>query len=69
MNDCIADVVIEAIVEKPEAKVAILTSWPNSTTGETIFCQQYIIPLYQRHSKYTAPKPGSGHAFFLTRPR
>ncbi|MFN8250535.1 MAG: 3-hydroxyacyl-CoA dehydrogenase NAD-binding domain-containing protein [Ferruginibacter sp.] len=37
MNDCIADVVIEAIVEKPEAKVAIFNQLAELNHSETIF--------------------------------
>jgi len=37
INDCIADVVIEAIIEKPEAKIALFNQLSEVNHGETIF--------------------------------
>lgn len=37
LNDCIADIVIEAIVEKPEAKIALFNQLAEINHSETIF--------------------------------
>jgi 3-hydroxybutyryl-CoA dehydrogenase len=37
INECLADVVIEAIIEKPEAKIALLNQLAEVNHGETIF--------------------------------
>lgn len=37
INDCLADVVIEAIIEKPEAKIALFNQLAEVNHGETIF--------------------------------
>jgi 3-hydroxybutyryl-CoA dehydrogenase len=37
INECLADVVIEAIIEKPEAKIALFNQLAELNHGETIF--------------------------------
>jgi 3-hydroxybutyryl-CoA dehydrogenase len=37
INDCLADVIIEAIIEKPEAKIALFNQLAEINHGETIF--------------------------------
>src|SRR5512138_1394344 len=37
LHDCLADIIIEAIVEKPEAKVALFNQLAEINHGETIF--------------------------------
>jgi 3-hydroxybutyryl-CoA dehydrogenase len=37
INECLADVVIEVIIEKPEAKIALLNQLAEVNHGETIF--------------------------------
>jgi 3-hydroxybutyryl-CoA dehydrogenase len=65
MNDCLADVVIEAIVEKPEAKIALFNQLAEVNHGETIFASNTSsLSIAQIAAEVLHPQRVAGMHFF-----
>lgn len=64
-NDCLADVIIEAIVEKPEAKVAIFNQLAEVNHAEVIFASNTSsLSVSQIQAKVMHPQRVVGMHFF-----
>lgn len=65
INGCIADVIIEAIIEKPEAKIALFNQLAEINHSETIFASNTSsISISQLQQKIVQPKRVAGMHFF-----
>ena len=65
INDCLADVVIEAIIEKPEAKIALFNQLAEVNHGETIFASNTSsLSVAQIASGVLHPQRVAGMHFF-----
>ena len=68
-NDCLADVIIEAIVEKPEAKVAIFNQLAEVNHAEVIFASNTSsLSVSQIQAKVMHPQRVVGMHFFNPAP-
>lgn len=69
IHDCIADLIIEAIVEKPEAKTALFNSLSVINTGETIFATNTSsLSITSLAASITKPERVAGLHFFNPAP-
>lgn len=65
INDCIADVIIEAIIEKPEAKIALFNQLAEINHSETIFASNTSsLSITQLQHKIVQPQRVAGMHFF-----
>lgn len=65
INGCIADVIIEAIIEKPEAKIALFNQLAEINHSETIFASNTSsISISQLQQKIVQPQRVAGMHFF-----
>lgn len=65
LNNCIADVIIEAIIEKPEAKIALFNQLAEINHGETIFASNTSsLSITQLQQKIMQPQRVAGMHFF-----
>jgi len=64
-NSCIADIIIEAIVEKPEAKIALFNQLAEINHSETIFASNTSsLSVSQLQKKIVQPQRVAGMHFF-----
>lgn len=65
LNNCIADVIIEAIIEKPEAKIALFNQLAEINHSETIFASNTSsLSISQLQQKIKHPERVAGMHFF-----
>lgn len=65
INGCIADVIIEAIIEKPEAKIALFNQLAEINHSETIFASNTSsLSISQLQQKIVQPQRVAGMHFF-----
>lgn len=65
LNNCIADVIIEAIIEKPEAKIALFNQLAEINHSETIFASNTSsLSISQLQKKIVQPQRVAGMHFF-----
>lgn len=65
LNNCIADVIIEAIIEKPEAKIALFNQLAEINHSETIFASNTSsLSISQLQQKIVQPQRVAGLHFF-----
>lgn len=65
INGCIADVIIEAIIEKPEAKIALFNQLAEINHSETIFASNTSsLSISQLQQKIVRPQRVAGMHFF-----
>jgi len=65
INGCIADVIIEAIIEKPEAKIALFNQLAEINHSETIFASNTSsLSITQLQQKIVQPQRVAGMHFF-----
>jgi 3-hydroxybutyryl-CoA dehydrogenase len=65
INDCLADVVIEAIIERPEAKIALFNQLAEVNHGETIFASNTSsLSIAQIAAEVLHPQRVAGMHFF-----
>jgi 3-hydroxybutyryl-CoA dehydrogenase len=65
LNNCIADVIIEAIIEKPEAKIALFNQLAEINHSETIFATNTSsLSVSQLQQKIMQPQRVAGMHFF-----
>ncbi len=65
LNNCIADVIIEAIIEKPEAKIALFNQLAEINHSETIFASNTSsLSVSQLQQKIVQPQRVAGMHFF-----
>lgn len=65
LNNCIADVIIEAIIEKPEAKIALFNQLAEINHSETIFASNTSsLSISQLQQKIVQPQRVAGMHFF-----
>jgi 3-hydroxybutyryl-CoA dehydrogenase len=69
IHQCIADVVIEAIVERPEAKISLFTKLSEINSMETIFASNTSsLPITALAKEIVAPQRVAGLHFFNPAP-
>ncbi len=65
LNNCIADVIIDAIIEKPEAKIALFNQLAEINHSETIFASNTSsLSISQLQQKIKHPERVAGMHFF-----
>jgi 3-hydroxybutyryl-CoA dehydrogenase len=65
LNNCIADVIIEAIIEKPEAKIALFNQLAEINHSEIIFASNTSsLSISQLQQKIVQPQRVAGMHFF-----
>ena len=65
LNNCIADVIIEAIIEKPEAKIALFNQLAEINHREVIFASNTSsLSISQLQQKIVEPQRVAGMHFF-----
>jgi 3-hydroxybutyryl-CoA dehydrogenase len=65
INGCIADVIIDAIIEKPEAKIALFNQLAEINHSETIFASNTSsLSITQLQQKIVQPQRVAGMHFF-----
>lgn len=65
INDCVADVIIEAIIEKPEAKVDLFRQLSAINTPQTIFASNTSsLSISQLQQEIVSPERVAGLHFF-----